>query len=238
MWTRAPMEPLSFQMALILQDHYFKLTGRHMRPGAWISQTQGRRTELSSTARRGNQLSGIQCQVYLPVSTSIKVNQHGKLSAQRDISALFPNAFFCTYVGKIDSNMVNLWFFLIWSLRDFPSNEKAWPPGTKDIHSVSRKCIVWRKMNWGLSEKGPTIEDNFSPRTMQSPEDKASESLKVWRPWETEAWPFEDYVNIIPMPVKSPLTSRPTLSVMGWILSPKEKICWSSNPYASEYDLI
>lgn len=40
-------------------------------------------------------------------------------------------SFLCLCGGKIDRNMVNLWFFLIWSFRDFSSNKKAWPPGAK-----------------------------------------------------------------------------------------------------------
>lgn len=138
MWTREPLAPLSFQIAMISQDRSFRLTQRHMGWEAWISQTQGR--EPSWAAQRGEETRFLALRArsdYLPMSTSVKVNQHGKLSAQHDISSLFPNAFFlsfflfCTYVGKIDRNMVNLWFFLIWSLRDFPSNEKAWPPGAK-----------------------------------------------------------------------------------------------------------
>lgn len=81
-------------------------------------------------------------------------------------------------MGKIDRNMVNLWFFFIWSLKDFPSNEKAWPPGAKIlIQWAEKKNIAQRKMNWELHEKGPTTEDNFVPRTTLNPEDKAPEEL-------------------------------------------------------------
>lgn len=78
------------------QDLSGKLTGRHMRPEASVSQIQGRRANLSSTKRR-NQVTRFLVPSahsdYPPESTSIKANHCGKPSAQHHISASVPSNF-------------------------------------------------------------------------------------------------------------------------------------------------
>lgn len=124
----------------------------------------------------------------------------------------------CACVQIIYRNMVNLWFFWVWSLKDFPSNKKAWPPEAKKFTQWEEKKTAGRKMNWELPEEGPTTEtipllgphkaQRKTPQRRWGPRRFGDKGTAIWELCEQNSQACE--VSFY---------SRPRLSVMGWIAS-------------------
>lgn len=115
--------------------------------------------------------------------------------------------------------MLNLWFFWVWSLKDFPSNKKSWPPAARILTQWAEKKLLlgekWIECFLGkafLLKTIPLLEPHKVQRRM--PQGR----WRLGAPWRQR----HGHLGIMWTEFSSLwglLYSTPRRSVMGWIAS-------------------
>lgn len=135
----------------------------------------------------------------------------------------------CACVQIIYRNTVNLWFFWVWSLKDFPSNKKAWPPEAKKFTQWEEKKSCWEKNEVRAPRGRPCYWRQFLSWSHTKPREGRPREGQGRGTLRTKARPFGNYVNRILRPVRSPSTPGPGWVLWGWIASYPKKMCWIPN---------